>query len=72
MRVPVARDGSMFLPDLRRAGGFTVGPKGHERRIESYEEAIAYLQDQPSASWRRPNASGNWGIVTAVRWMEVT
>ncbi|HHS8587353.1 TPA: helix-turn-helix domain-containing protein, partial [Escherichia coli] len=21
-----------------------------------------------TAKWRRPNASGNWGIVSAVRW----
>lgn len=72
MSVPVAKDGSMFLPVLRRGGVFTVGPKGGERRIENYEEAIAYLQSQPAACWRRPNANGNWGIVTAVKWLELT
>ncbi|MCV5690749.1 XRE family transcriptional regulator, partial [Escherichia coli] len=26
------------------------------------------LRGMETAKWRRPNASGNWGIVSAVKW----
>ncbi|RXX44551.1 XRE family transcriptional regulator, partial [Klebsiella pneumoniae] len=25
-------------------------------------------RNMKTAKWRRPNSSGNWGIVSAVRW----
>lgn len=69
--VPKAKDGSIFSPKLKSAGGFTVGRKGDERKIADYAQALAYLRAQPSAYWRRPNEKGNWGIVTGVRWVDV-
>ncbi|ABZ00685.1 conserved hypothetical protein [Pseudomonas putida GB-1] len=69
--MPQARDGSTFSPALKKAGGFTVGRKGSEQKIEHYPDALAYLRSQPSAHWRRPNAEGNWGIVSAVRWINI-
>lgn len=68
--VPYAADGSYFHPGLRRArtGEFTVGEKDNEVTFDSFEQALAYLRRMPVAKWRRPNESGNWGIVAAVRW----
>lgn len=66
--VPVARDGSLFCPDLGRDGAFTVGPKGAERKIAGFREALAELQRMPVPFWRRPNEKGAWGIVRGVQW----
>lgn len=66
--VPVAKDGSWFGPHLQRAGGFTIGEKGEEIRIESYGAALQALSRMSPARWRRPNSAGNWGIVSAVAW----
>ncbi|ENL5531682.1 XRE family transcriptional regulator, partial [Escherichia coli] len=33
-----------------------------------FAEALEYLRSMETAKWRRPNPSGNWGIVSAVRW----
>lgn len=66
--VPYAADGSHFGPHLKRAGKFTVGDKDDEVQFEDFDEALAYLRRMGVAKWRRPNASGNWGIVSAVRW----
>lgn len=70
IRVPFSKDGSFFSPMLRRplTGEYTVGKKGCELRFDSFDLALTYLQRMPAAMWRRPNAKGNWGIVTAVRW----
>lgn len=68
--VPYASDGTCFGPHLLRAGKFTVGDKDDEVQFEEYEEALAYLRRMGAAKWRRPNATGNWGIVNAVRWAE--
>lgn len=69
--VPVARDGSMFTPDLKRNGGYQLGEKGAEEKYETYEEALERLQAMPIAKWRRPNENDNWGIVSAIEWRRV-
>lgn len=69
--VPYAADGSHFGPHLKRAGKFTVGDKDDEIQFEDFDEALAYLRRMGVAKWRRPNAAGSWGIVSAVRWAEV-
>ena len=66
--VPVARDGSVFHPGIQRDGGYWVGPKGDEQKIERFDEALALLQHMEIARWRRPNPNGNWGIVAATEW----
>lgn len=72
--VPVANDGSVFNPGLRRPGkghdgGYTIGSKGSERVVVTFDEAIAELQKMEAPRWRRPNPeSGNWGIVTGQTW----
>ena len=66
--VPYAADGSCFSKQLKRADRFTVGDKDDEVQFEEFEEALAYLRRMGVAKWRRPNAAGNWGIVSAVRW----
>ena len=66
--VPYAADGSCFIPTLQRAGKFTVGDKDDEVQFESFDEALGHLRRMGVAKWRRPNAAGSWGIVSAVRW----
>ncbi|GAB2518682.1 ASCH domain-containing protein [Microbulbifer agarilyticus] len=69
--VPVARDGSRFTPETRNTKGkYWVGEKGDEVKFTEFSEALEYLRQMPTAKWRRPNASGNWGIVSAVAWVE--
>ena len=68
--VPQARDGTRFMPDLRNAKGlYTVGDKGDEKKFSDYHLALAFLAKMGVAKWRRPNAQGNWGIVSAVGWV---
>lgn len=70
--LPSARDGSLFTPDLTREGRYTIGPKGSEVQIGDYREALATLSRMRRPSWRRPNAQGNWGIVTGTNWVRRT
>jgi hypothetical protein len=69
--VPVARDGSPFHPGLARGGGYTIGEKGEETQVVDFKAALRELQRMPVPYWRRPNASGNWGIVAGVRWVRL-
>ncbi|WOX05955.1 ASCH domain-containing protein [Microbulbifer pacificus] len=69
--VPIARDGSRFLPEVCNGKGhYTVGDKGDEKQFSDYEAALKYLRDMPKAKWRRPNSAGNWGIVSAIDWVK--
>ena len=70
--VPIASDGSWFGPHLLKAGQFTIGAKGEEKRVDLYEEALIALACMEVARWRRPNAKGNWGIVSGVRWIHAS
>jgi transcriptional regulator with XRE-family HTH domain len=71
-KVPFAKDGSFFSPTTFRptTGEFNVGGKGKGNvvRFTKFEDALAYLKAMPEARWWRPNESGNWGLVVAVRW----
>lgn len=75
--VPVANDGSVFSPDLRRSGkghdgGYTIGAKGSERVITGFDDALEELKRMETPRWRRPNSeSGNWGIVSGQTWKRV-
>jgi hypothetical protein len=66
--VPVARDGSIFHPGLTRGGSYTIGAKGDEVTLATFEEALAALHLMSNPAWRRPNAIGNWGLVKGVEW----
>lgn len=70
--VPYASDGTCFNPSLKRpeAGTYGVGEKGHGNTMyfERYEDALAYLRSMQVAKWWRPNKTGKWGLVSAVRW----
>jgi len=70
LMVPFAADGSCFHPGLAstRDGSFGVGDKSSQKRFDTFSEALEYLRSMETAKWRRPNDSGNWSIVTAVRW----
>lgn len=70
IRVPFDATGSSFNPSLMRlhARTYRVGEKGNERVFRSFEEALEFLKTMEVAKWRRPNKSGNWGIVKAVKW----
>lgn len=69
LQVPVAKDGTWFGPHLLKAGEYTIGAKGEEFRCDDFISAMEALRTMPVARWRRPNPSGNWSIVSAVRWM---
>lgn len=69
--VPVAKDGSIFHPDLKRSGKYQIGAKGEEQHFEKFEEALAALNIMTTPRWRRPNASGQWGIVSGVAWQRI-
>lgn len=61
----------MFTPALRRNTGFWIGAKGAEKVVKSFEEALNSLRSMPVPRWRRPNTSGNWGIVAGIEWVEL-
>lgn len=69
--VPVARDGTMFTPDLMRNDAYRIGAKGEEVDIPGFEEALARLNAMPVPRWRRPNEKGIWGIVSGVSWQRI-
>lgn len=67
--VPVAKDGSWFDPaQCRNSRGYTIGPKGAEEPVEDYRLALERLARMRTPYWRRPNRTGNWGIVAGVSW----
>ena len=71
--VPQSRDGSVFHPGLKRGGAYTVGEKGNETQIDSFEAALSALQEMRHPSWRRPGrGKGGWGIVSAIHWVRMT
>ncbi len=69
--VPVARDGSMFTPDLQRNGGYRIGAKGAEEDHADFGEALSRLNAMSVPRWRRPNEKGIWGIVSGVAWQRI-
>lgn len=70
-KFPIAKDGSLFCRETcRRASGYTVGEKGAEQHFQDFEVAFDYLRDMSVAKWRRRNQSGNWGIVSAIDWID--
>lgn len=72
VNVPVAADGTYFCFACEyKRGGYTVGIKGNELKIDCYDEALKYLTEMPLAKWRRPNSTGNYGIVRAVEWRRI-
>ena len=66
--LPVARDGSIFHPGLATKKGFRIGPKGDEKVVADFDQALAELQRMESPYWRRPNEKGRPGIVRGIRW----
>lgn len=66
--VPVAKDGSWFGPHLRRSSGYMIGAKGEEIVVGDYEQALEQLLLMTVPRWRRPNPTGNWGIVSGIEW----
>jgi hypothetical protein len=67
--LPVSKDDSRFDPkSCCRDGGYWIGAKGREQKFDLFEEALAILAKMDRPRWRRPNAAGNWGLVTGVRW----
>lgn len=69
--VPVADDGTVFLPKLRRENGYQVGKKGEETYHENFYEALKALQSMAKPRFRRPNEQGNWGIKVGTSWVRI-
>lgn len=77
--VPEASDGTLFGPSRCLRDGkdgtgpaYTIGSKSQERRVASYEAALAELARMKTPSWRRKNDVGNYGIVVAQRWVRLS
>lgn len=68
IRVPVASDGTIFHPALRRRNGYMIGEKGSEQVVDQYNDALSVLYNMREPRWRRPNPKGNWGIVKGTNW----
>jgi hypothetical protein len=66
--VPVAKDGSFLSKDCKMTRGYQVGEKGSQQYFESLIEARNFLLTMQKARWRRPNANGGFGIVSAKEW----
>lgn len=68
--VPFAADGTCFNPSLMRprAKTYAVGEKSATLNFETFDAALEHLRNMRPAKWWRPNAKGQWGLVTAVRW----
>ncbi len=66
--VPFASDNTEFRPVTSlRGAGYPIGPKGSERSVTDYRQALDQLaRMRPAPYWRRPNTAGNWGIVTGI------
>lgn len=64
--VPVARDGSIFNPDVARSGTYQIGAKGEEQNFKSFAEALTALNAMSVPPLRRRNDKGHWGIVSGV------
>lgn len=69
--VPVASDGSLFHPGLKRDGAFVLdGPAG-EVLYEDYHAALEELQELRQPQWKRPTSEGSWTWVRGVEWRRV-
>lgn len=68
VEVPVAADGSAFLPSCGTSRSYTVGRKGSEVHFRDYFEALAALRQMQRPHWRRANGRGRRGIVVGVDW----
>ncbi|TRX55162.1 hypothetical protein [Thalassomonas sp. M1454] len=67
--VPVAKDGSFFNIDCKnKSGDYTIGPKDNAIKVTDFNDALHQLKEMPLARWRRPNANGKFGLVSAVEW----
>jgi len=68
--VPFAADGSCFCPSLRcpKSGAYIVGEEGKELSFDDFDDALEHIKMMYTPKWRRPNASGDWEIVSAVQW----
>lgn len=72
INVPVAIDGTYFSYTCEyKRGGYQIGPKGAEVKVNNFDDALEQLLHMPLAKWRRPNASGNYGLVSAVEWKRI-
>lgn len=70
--VPVAEDGSVFTPDVRREDGYFVVTQGGERAYQDYWKALDTLKLMEVPTWRRPGPEGRWGLVRAVSWSRLS
>ncbi|SFE93304.1 hypothetical protein [Roseivivax sediminis] len=66
--VPVAPDGSIFHPGVKRDGNYLIDEKGREERLADYWQALHRLQSMHVPEWRRPTAGGSWTRVRGVDW----
>lgn len=66
--LPVAKDGSVFHPRVKRDGKYLIDESGRERAIEDFDEALEVLQSMHFPQWRRPTREGQWTRVKGIEW----
>lgn len=68
--VPFAADGTCFNPTLRcpESGKYTVGESGKELTFDDFTAALNHIMMMYTPRWRRPNAAGDWEIVSTIKW----
>ena len=66
--LPVAKDGSVFHPNVKRDGKYLIDENGRERAIEDFDEALEALQSMHFPQWRRPTREGQWTRVKGIEW----
>lgn len=72
MFVPVAKDGTVFHPGLKRDGHYVIGGPGPEQQFADFGDALAKLHAMPWPEWRRPAEGGRWTKVRGVDWRRMT
>ena len=72
--VPVASDGSRFLPTDRhhKDGKYYVGNGVLEEKYEDYWAALEFLTRATSPRWRWSDAMGRWRTKSATDWRRTT
>lgn len=69
VNVLVVVDGIMFSFECEyKCGGFFVGEKGDEIKVDLFDEVLKYLISMFYVKWCWFNNVGNYGLVSVVEW----
>jgi len=69
--VPAAKDNTLFSPECRINGRYTIGPRKEERRFTDYFAALRELNSMTTPRWRTRRPDGIPGTAWGVRFERV-